>query len=378
MGLMEILKTENNSLYTDLQSIIKEASLVLNSGRFLHFTDHSISHSERILRQLDSLTKDLMSTENRLNEYELFVLITSVYLHDIGMQFDNIDILDKELAEKIKNSNPDEFINNIRKYHATISKNWILESINCNKSFRKIYFGNERLGEFISEIVESHTIDLKKELSRYESKYFGDKEIRLNLLACLLSLGDVLDLDHRRVDFERLKHIKLDEESKIHWYKHYYIDGVVLKDGILYINYVFPKILSSTENTDYKEYFSFETKYWILYNKESFKKVFNINYIRFDIEENFDKSATKKALEKDTFEYILKNLEFRNDSIQEKLRKDIGNKLHPISLKVDEEKDSFAIDYLKSKAIILTVLKIKFKTEPYALILSEIITALEE
>ena len=45
-----------------------------------YYTDHGIEHSQRILSILDRLTNNIT-----LEIYEIFPLICSVWLHDIGM-----------------------------------------------------------------------------------------------------------------------------------------------------------------------------------------------------------------------------------------------------------------------------------------------------
>lgn len=122
----------------------------------MYYTDHSIEHSLRILEYLSQVITDLMSSEEQLNKYELFVLISSVYLHDIGMQFDKFELLnDYDLEYKVEDCGDESVkLQFIRKKHHIISKAWIIESINNNPEFRKIYFGDTALGEILDIISE--------------------------------------------------------------------------------------------------------------------------------------------------------------------------------------------------------------------------------
>lgn len=286
LDLLQYLSEIDNELFIETQKIKKEVEPILMNKLHLNYTDHSIEHSLRILEQLNQVMFELMESDESLNKYEVFILISSIYLHDIGMQFDKFELLEKYGLE-VKNeeiSSEELKLNFIRNHHHTISKIWIIESIKRNKDFRSVYFGNSELGELIASISQSHNVDLKKDISNYNDYIFSGVRIRLNLLTCLLALGDVLDADHRRVDIERLQHINITESSRLHWWKHYYISGLYYEKGLLIIQYNFPNLNKSEEDI-YYDYFSSETKLWLVYNKENFKSILSKNYIRFEFKE---------------------------------------------------------------------------------------------
>src|SRR5574342_905552 len=51
------------------------------------FTSHDVSHSKEIMHLLGQILSPLENTPASLNEHELFILLASAYLHDIGMQY---------------------------------------------------------------------------------------------------------------------------------------------------------------------------------------------------------------------------------------------------------------------------------------------------
>lgn len=61
------------------------------------------------------------------------------------------------------------------------------------------------------------------------------------------------------MNINRLKHLSLLKESRLHWWKHYYVSGLFYEEGLLNIQYAFPK-LSKKEEDIYKQYFSYEIK----------------------------------------------------------------------------------------------------------------------
>ena len=63
------------------------ADRIWNVPRLAWFTDHSASrHSRRIVQLLGALVEELQGGPQALTRSELYVLLASAYLHDIGMQ----------------------------------------------------------------------------------------------------------------------------------------------------------------------------------------------------------------------------------------------------------------------------------------------------
>ena len=73
-------KTIHLSLLKVIKLYIKQN--IWNRVLLRHYTNHGLDHSERMIEILNTL----LSNGVKLNEHEKFILLSSIYLHDIGMQ----------------------------------------------------------------------------------------------------------------------------------------------------------------------------------------------------------------------------------------------------------------------------------------------------
>src|SRR5437870_13857520 len=71
-----------------LVNLRESVAPILSSNVLLHFTDHSVNHSDSLARFVDDLIRPLQCSDQRLSPDELFILYAACYLHDIGMQFE--------------------------------------------------------------------------------------------------------------------------------------------------------------------------------------------------------------------------------------------------------------------------------------------------
>ena len=80
-------------LHRRLELVRSSAETIWQEQRLEWFTDHkAATHSRYIIEHLGSVLEHLQNTSERLNPHELYVLLASCYLHDIGMQdFGSID-----------------------------------------------------------------------------------------------------------------------------------------------------------------------------------------------------------------------------------------------------------------------------------------------
>jgi len=63
----------------------ERVSRVLSNRLHTHFTDHSVSHSDRVAELLQELAAPLRGKQ-KMKDDEAFVLYAASYLHDIEMQ----------------------------------------------------------------------------------------------------------------------------------------------------------------------------------------------------------------------------------------------------------------------------------------------------
>lgn len=242
-----------------------------------YFTDHSITHSVRIMDSLEHLFPFLFhdgKAEDMLNDVEKFILFSGILLHDIGIELSAEQKL-KRIVEKYKGEKErelvEEFIKDgkkldyIRKNHHELSKFWIKENVLAENEIDlpKLYVGDKILAKYVANIAESHGKSFEEEKEYTETSAYGNEIIRMGLLCTLLSLGDALDCDQRRIEYDILKSSEISTESRLHWMKHYYVDGIILTSNLIQIYYSFPKCKDKSIQELYQRYFVHKTKYWI-------------------------------------------------------------------------------------------------------------------
>lgn len=171
------------------------------------YTLHGTDHSEAVIRKLIKMTQEFMKTKDRLNKEEIFVLLASAWLHDIGM-------LIKEPREE-----PDF----VRRTHNIRTFNYIQKKEN-----QAVLGLNDAQARCVSLICKGHTnTDLYAE-EYSEDGQIGDDRIRTGLLTALLRLADELDLDFNRAPepLRQILGINLPPYSLLQWLKHHYVDGI--------------------------------------------------------------------------------------------------------------------------------------------------------
>jgi hypothetical protein len=191
-----------------------------------YYTDHTVTHSERVIGLLDGLTGGVMATGKRLSPTEVFVLLAAAYLHDIGMQ-----------DERFAGGNLEE----IRAHHHEQTAEMIYAVFEDPANALAIPLAREPgIVEAVALVARGHRrVDLSG--AEYAPFVHGGETVRLRLLAALLRFGDELDIDHRRVDVEQMKLLALPVESQLHWWKCHYVSGVSIVDEYIRVAYRFPQ-----------------------------------------------------------------------------------------------------------------------------------------
>jgi len=243
---------------------------------------------------------------NRLSSVEVFCLVAAIYLHDIGIQLYQNSSLQVFCTENSIDSselaNKDIFV---RKHHHGLSKFWILDSISNEPKHSISYTGDRELAPYVANICESHGIDFELYDEYTASEAYNGEELRMGLLCTLLSLGDALDCDRRRIEYKKLKNQDVPLDSRVHWMKHHYVHSIQLSNGFLKIFYHFPKCSTSKEEAVYKYYFQRQTKYWIEKCKEIRGRFLFDTSISYDIDEDTRFDPYKEKLTDEEFEYIM-------------------------------------------------------------------------
>lgn len=258
--LEELARVDDNNLFLfQLWGVLKrEFSQKLDciSVNFPHFSIHDSTHSKTICTQIERfLGAERIS---KLNATDTWFLLTAFYAHDLGMAIEYREIeelfkdtkfqtqlqklsqedgemsivakrlLKHDLTENatntVKNKNSLQMfsdIQNIIEYsfrgeHAKRSSNYIIEHIEIFKGIPK------RFVSLLAEICEVHQLNIEKVLDfEHKSNGLANDYMHPRLIASLLCLGDLLDLDNDRFN----KHIvnastPIPKNSHLHLLKH--------------------------------------------------------------------------------------------------------------------------------------------------------------
>ncbi|MFB0544466.1 MAG: hypothetical protein ACETVN_02020, partial [Asgard group archaeon] len=150
------------------------------------------------------------SLKKRLNAYEIYFLIASAYLHDIGMvDFEELrkeEELEK-FGERERRRNPnvidDQILRDyIRENHHTRAEEYI------EKNFKDLAVADEHQAEIIGRICRGHRKEDLNDKNLFEhDKTYDIETINVPLLAALLRIADELDLTFKRTPLIVYEHI---------------------------------------------------------------------------------------------------------------------------------------------------------------------------
>jgi len=205
-----------------------------------YFTPHDSSHCRAVE---DIIKKLIKNSEIELSELENFLLIISIWTHDIGM-FQDIShkYLDNEFT-----------IDKARDVHDEISA-WF---INNDENFRAL-FKDMNDGEFRKLI---HTVNIickyhrrKRDVNECPKiRRLNDNQIvNTRLLSCLLRFGDTLHVESSRFDkriYDILQIGDFDRTARLHWLKSYLVSAINLdiSKQIIYITIDLPESTKGKE-----------------------------------------------------------------------------------------------------------------------------------
>jgi len=177
---------------------------------FPEYTDHSIEHSNRILKVIESVILDDNNIEYlRNNQWSLFFLLASIYLHDLGMvDFDFLKL--KKIEDKQ---------NEIRKNHHT-------RSCTAIKHLSNEFDLDDFSSDIICKIVKNHRGQLNRNILT-EIEAYEMESINVGFLISIVRLGDELDLSSSKVNRQIKKYFIKNEISKHEWNKHFSIGSVI-------------------------------------------------------------------------------------------------------------------------------------------------------
>lgn len=232
-SLEEVLKGKpvGESLFHNLKRIEEKAEPLLSRivETFPEYTIHDIRHSKEVIKNLNLVIPDTLKAD--LNEYEIYFLIASAYLHDIGMvnfpKFIKEEDF-KEFSENEKRRNPevtDEKIirGYIRENHHLRSEEFIV------KHFKNLSIEDEHQASIIGRICRGHRKENLHDRNLFKpDRGYKNFPINIPLIAAFLRIADELDLTFERTPAIIYEVIRPKEPiSKEEWVKHLSVAGVV-------------------------------------------------------------------------------------------------------------------------------------------------------
>jgi len=215
------------SNYKSRLDIIKEHSETLWEKDTVHhtyYTPHGMKHSRAVLSMLNGLV-DGIDPDKGLTNPEIFYLLASVYLHDVGMILPYPEGEDKAKEISARKKKPYAKEDLIRDEHHLRSGGYVIEHAdNLNLDHVE--------SECVRLICEGHRV-VKLDTDDYNDKLVGNNErIRVRLLAALLRFSDELDISYRRAPKKLMDILEgeMPDYSRLQWLKHHYTSGVCISD----------------------------------------------------------------------------------------------------------------------------------------------------
>jgi len=319
-------------------------------------------HSDAIINILSSFNHKRLFRNTPLNKYEIFLLISAAYLHDLGMTI--IKDEDKKSINGID-------INNVREKHHIRSAEYIF----ANKNELGL---NDFEAFNLAMICKGH----RKENLYNNPNYVPvpcvddpNMTIRINLLAALIRIADELDICFNRVqdgmkEFLNNYHT-FDTITNLHWYKHYYTINCFLnfieKPSELMTKLLI-KFVFRLPNKDYEKSFIIPfvmnpIKKEIDYLQHIFNYYgFSIDLQTPDIRINESINIIPQNIYNDIFKFILKNKNIKilivdDDEIT---RKDLSYIINDMGYQVDKAVDSKnALEKIQKNGYHLILLDLK-------------------
>jgi len=204
LGIIEVLKgkPQGEKLCHQLNQVKEAATPLLAkiTETFPEYTIHDIRHSEAVVGILEWLVPD--DLKKSLNAYEIYFLVMSAFLHDIGM-VDFPELLDEDFEDfmiRMKRKFPDIKEEEVKRMY--IRENHQLRSEQfIEKHFRELVIKDFFQAKIVGRICRGHrNADLANRQLFNNREMYSAKNISINipLLSALLQIADELDLTFER------------------------------------------------------------------------------------------------------------------------------------------------------------------------------------
>ena len=232
LELVQYLKKKESSFVAVVRDILEIVTPILDSRIpviFPDYTLHNTGHSFRIIRYMANLIDDY----KKLSDLEIALLICSALLHDVGMgvskddlnaikagKFEFSNIKYSAMLQLLSNDDTIATQEYVRRVHAELSARYIKTEAKEKLTIPDL--PHLDMAEELALICESHTKDydwIKANLSYHEIR--GDYTFNPQFIACILRLGDILDIDANRTPYRLYRLIAPQGISREEWKQHF-------------------------------------------------------------------------------------------------------------------------------------------------------------
>jgi molecular chaperone HtpG len=215
LSLSAVLKSkvDGDGLLNKLDLIKEKAEPVLSRivETFPEYTPHDTPHSEIVIDRLNDLIQDPI--KENLSGYEIYFLMASAFLHDIGM----VDF--PEMRNGIRD---DQLRDHIRENHHLRSKIFI------EKYYKDFGIADNHQATIIGEICAGHRKENLYDKEKFDpDRKYESNTINIPLLSAFLRIADELDLTFERTPVILFDLFPPDDfVSRDEWNKHLSVSGV--------------------------------------------------------------------------------------------------------------------------------------------------------
>jgi len=275
-----------NSVWKLNKKTLTNALTAVNFN-FPHYSLHESSHSDTIISNIESFLDE--ERIRRLEPTDTWLILMSAYSHDIGMV-----ILQKTIEESLARNTLHDYLHTLvdeskdqdLKESAQLLLDIQNQKLAQNKSvfdirrsitlitgefFRRNHYVRSQeilsgkdeefkqvLSNFYSDLIPNRLLHLLGEVAyshgsnfsfildtlQFESNGISRDKVHPRFVACLLRLGDILDVDDKRFNpiSERLIDSKLPKTSELHKIKHASVKHLLIKPNLIQVTVDCPEI----------------------------------------------------------------------------------------------------------------------------------------
>lgn len=192
--LLAKLSTDQRTVLDNLLLNLQHNILGFSQVNIKYYVDHGAKHCEGVVGQLCDMISD--EVRNTMNSDEIFILLCSAWLHDIGLLM-NADEHGRQLQD-----------HEIRDRHHELSR-WLIIS-----KHEILGLTDSNFAGIVAEVAYCHRrqVDIRTHFP-CDTELLGNSKIRVRFLAALLRLADAMDLG--RAPHIITEHLwKLDQNEK--------------------------------------------------------------------------------------------------------------------------------------------------------------------